>query len=122
MPIPSIIINGVRPACVSKRRAVDFLDGERKLVDRMLWSARNERRNPWLVIVRNRDGQPGQAVKIDTASLEHAYQRLLRGEEPPRLPSQRRSKANTLRDSTSENIPPPSKQRRRRRAQRPSAK
>lgn len=95
MTFQTIQINGQRPACISKQRAVDYLDGEHKLVDRMLWASRNQPHDPWITIVRNKAGRPGQAVKIDTASFEAAYRRLLFGEEPPLLPSERISKVNS---------------------------
>lgn len=103
MSIPPILINGQRPGCISKQRAIDYLDGETKLVERMLWCARNRPRDPWVIIVRNRAGRPGQAVKIDTASFERAYRRLLRGEEPPLLPTEVHSKRNNFRDNKPEN-------------------
>ena len=114
MPIPPILINGQRPACVSKQRAVDYLDGERKLVDRMLWAARNQPHDPWIVIARNKKGRPGQAVKIDAASFEAAYRRLLAGEEPPLLPSERTTKIKSLRELPPDKTPSPSEKRQRR--------
>jgi hypothetical protein len=97
MTFQTIQINGQRPGCISKQRAVDFLDGEHKLIDRMLWASRNQPQDPWIIIARNKSGRPGQAVKIDTASFEAAYRRLLSGEEPPLLPSERISKAKSRR-------------------------
>lgn len=116
-----ILINNQRPACICKQRAVDYLDGERKLVDRMLWAARNQPHDPWIVIVRNKKGRPGQAVKIDAASFEAAYCRLLAGDEPPLLPSERRGKQNTLRAPRPDKAPSRSQKRRPRTAKLDSA-
>lgn len=114
MTFHTIQINGQRPGCISKQRAVDYLDGEHKLVDRMLWASRNQPHDPWIVIVRNKSGRPGQAVKIDTASFEAAYRRLLRGEEPPLMPSERNTQIKTLRDLAPEKTLSQSKKRGRR--------
>lgn len=56
---------------------------------RMLWASRHAG-DPWLVIVRS-----GRDLLIDTASVEAAYERLLHGEQPPLMPSERRSADRT---------------------------
>jgi hypothetical protein len=75
---------GVRPLALTKRQTVSAL-GSSKLVARMLWASRHAG-DPWLVIVRS-----GRDLLIDTASVECAYGRLLSGEQPPLMPSERRS-------------------------------
>jgi hypothetical protein len=78
---------GVRPLALTKRQAVCAL-GSSKLVARMLWASRYAG-DPWLVIVRS-----GRDLLIDTASVEAAYGRLLDGEQPPLMPSERRQRDN----------------------------
>lgn len=101
MNVPQLLIDGLRPACVPRRRAIEFFGGETKLIARMLWCAHHQPDDPWLLVVRNRERRPGQSLQIDTASLEAAYLRVVAGEEPPLLPSERRDKA--IRESTAEN-------------------
>jgi hypothetical protein len=79
---------GDRPLALTKRQAVAAL-GSSKLVARMLWASRHVG-DPWLVIVRS-----GRDLLIDTASVEAAYRRLLSGEQPPLMPSERRSADGT---------------------------
>jgi hypothetical protein len=74
---------GVRPLALTKRQAVCAL-GSSKLVARMLWASRHAG-DQWLIIVRS-----GRDLLIDTASVEAAYGRLLSGEQPPLMPSERR--------------------------------
>ena len=79
---------GTRPLALTKRQAVTAL-GSSKLVARMLWASRYAG-DPWLVIVRS-----GRDLLIDTASVEAAYERLLSGEQPPLMPSERRLGSKT---------------------------
>jgi hypothetical protein len=74
---------GVRPLALTKRQAVCAL-GSSKVVARMLWASRHTG-DEWLIIVRS-----GRDLLIDTASVEAAYGRLLNGEQPPLMPSERR--------------------------------
>jgi hypothetical protein len=78
---------GVRPLALTKRQTVTTL-GSSKLVARMLWASRYAG-DQWLVIVRS-----GRDLLIDTASVEAAYERLLNGDQPPLMPSERRSQNN----------------------------
>jgi hypothetical protein len=84
-----VSFSGVRPLALTKRQAVSAL-GSSKLVARMLWASRHAG-DPWLVIVRS-----GRDLLIDTASVEAAYGRLLDGEQPPLMPSERRSADRTV--------------------------
>lgn len=92
--LPEFLVNGLRPACVPRRRAIEFFGGEVKLVARMLWCAQHQPDDPWLIVVRNRERRPGQSIQIDTSSLEVAYRRIAAGEEPPLLPSERLERRN----------------------------
>jgi hypothetical protein len=78
---------GARPLALTKRQAITAL-GSSKLVARMLWASRYSGVQ-WLVIMRL-----GRDLLIDTASVEAAYERLLGGEQPPLMPSERRSENN----------------------------
>jgi hypothetical protein len=82
-----VSFSGARPLTLTKRQAVTVL-GSSKLVARMLWASRYAG-DQWLVIVRS-----GRDLLINTASVEAAYQRLLNGEQPPLMPSERRSGEN----------------------------
>ena len=80
-PSPSrrVVFDGMRHLALSKRQAVAVL-GSSKLVTRMLWASRHTSTS-WLLIVRQ-----GRDLLIDTESVEAAYDRLLRGEQPPLMP------------------------------------
>jgi hypothetical protein len=82
----TITINGLRPLAVTKRQAIAAL-GSPKVVQRMLWCARHQPHDPWLRLAR--PGRAGTECLIDTESLESAYRRLLCGEHPPLMPSER---------------------------------
>ena len=85
-----ITVNGVRPLALSKRLTVQAL-GSIKLVQRMLYATRHGLcEKPWLRIARW--GEPGRDLLIDTTSVEEAYARLLAGENPPLMPSERTHK------------------------------
>ena len=79
-----VSFNGMRPLALTKRQVVSVL-GSSKLVARMLWASRHAG-DRWLLIVRS-----GRDLLIDTESVEVAYERLLRGEQPPLMPCERRA-------------------------------
>ena len=83
-----VSFGGVRPLALTKRQAISAL-GSSKLVARMLWASRHAG-DQWLMIVRS-----GRDLLIDTSSVEAAYGRLLNGELPPLMPSER----HPIRDS-----------------------
>lgn len=87
-PTAGIVVHGVRPLAVTKKQAAIAL-GSIKTLQRVLWCARHQPGDPWVKIVR--EGGPGTECLIDTASLESAYARIYRGENPPPLPSERKS-------------------------------
>ncbi len=94
----TILIDGARPAAVDKRQAALYL-GCRKLVDRMLWAARHQPRDPWIEIAHNRLGRPKATTLIDARSLEAAYARILAGEEPPYYSTGRHESIDSLPDN-----------------------
>jgi hypothetical protein len=75
----------MRPLALNKKQAVAAL-GSSKLVARMLWASRYAWRS-----VANFRFRQGRDLLIDTASVESAYKRLLQGEQPPLMPSERRA-------------------------------
>ncbi len=76
----------LEPFAVTKAQAFRLV-GQPRLVQRWLyWTRRSQ---PWVVVAR--EGKR-KATLIDYASLKNAYQRYLAGEEPPRLPSELKSK------------------------------
>ena len=82
-----ILIDGVRPLVLTKKLLVRVL-GSEKLVQRLLYATRHGlSETPWLRIVR--PGRPGCELLVDTSSVEEAYTRLLAGDEPPRMPSEK---------------------------------
>lgn len=86
-----ILVDGVRPLVINKRTLVTVFGGASKIIDRLLHAARYAPELGWLVVPRF--GKPGVECLIDTASAESAYRRFMAGEEPPLLPSERKSKA-----------------------------
>lgn len=78
-----VLINGMRPLALTKKQAIAVL-GSAKLVDRMLWATRyaNDR---WFVLIRE-----GRDLLVATESVESAYTRLVTGEQPPLMPSERK--------------------------------
>lgn len=84
----AITIDGVRPLAINKKQAAIAL-GSIKTLQRLLWCARHQPDDPWIKIVR--EGRPGTECLIDTDSLEAAYARMSRGENPPLMPSERRA-------------------------------
>ncbi len=62
-----------------------------KLVQRWLyWSRKGRCESPWLEIVE--EGQRGRETVIDYASLVAAYERYKKGDRPPPMPCEVRSK------------------------------
>lgn len=88
VPKMSITINGLRPLALTKRDAARALGNKMTLLNRMIWCARHQPDDPWVVIVTNRSGSLGTELTLDTDSVEKAYERLCAGEQPPLLPSE----------------------------------
>ena len=76
--------------CLNKKELVEAWGGASKIVDQMLWATKHCPDDKWLVIIR--DGSPGVELLIDRESADAAYRRYLRGERPPLMPSQIKSK------------------------------
>lgn len=75
----------IEPFAVTKREAMRLV-GMPKLVQRWLFHG-------WVIVVRQ--GGRGCETMIDFESLENAYNRLKKGEQPPLLPSEIKSKSKT---------------------------
>jgi hypothetical protein len=89
-----IEINGKRPLALSKADLKELFGKWPKEVDRMLWASRNG--DAWLVFVSNQEGSPGHTTRVTTESAENAFDRICRGERPPRMPSERKPKKRRM--------------------------
>ena len=78
-----VFIDGMRPLALTKKQIIAVL-GSAKLVDRMLWATRHAN-GRWLLIIRE-----GRDLLVATESVEAAYTRLVGGELPPLMPSERK--------------------------------
>ncbi len=78
-----VSIGGMRPLALTKKQIISIL-GSAKLVDRMLWATRHAGAR-WFLIIRE-----GRDLLIATESVETAYARLVTGELPPLMPSERK--------------------------------
>jgi len=83
IPFQRVSIGGMRPLALTKKQIIAVL-GSAKLVDRMLWATRHAN-GRWLVIIRE-----GRDILVATESVETAYIRLIGGELPPLMPSERK--------------------------------
>jgi hypothetical protein len=83
IPFQRVSIGGMRPLALTKKQIIAVL-GSGKLVDRMLWATRHAN-GRWLTIIRE-----GRDLLIATESVEAAYVRLIGGEQPPLMPSERK--------------------------------
>ncbi|MEO8206643.1 MAG: hypothetical protein ABI615_10720 [Chthoniobacterales bacterium] len=73
----------MRPLALTKKQIISVL-GSTKLVDRMLWATRYAGEG-WFIIIRE-----GRDILVATESVEEAYLRLVKGESPPLMPSERK--------------------------------
>lgn len=78
-----VSIDGMRPLALTKKQIIAVL-GSAKLVDRMLWATRHAE-GKWFLIIRE-----GRDLLVATESVESAYVRLVEGELPPLMPSERK--------------------------------
>lgn len=78
-----VSIDGMRPLALTKKQIIAVL-GSGKLVDRMLWATRYAQ-GKWFLIIRE-----GRDLLVATESVETAYSRLIGGELPPLMPSERK--------------------------------
>jgi hypothetical protein len=84
-------LSQIEPLAVTRQRACELVASS-KLVQRWLYWTRHAEspEKGWLQIVRS--GGRGTETLIDYASLKAAYDRYRKGDEPPVLPCERRSK------------------------------
>lgn len=83
------LASGGKRWVIDKRDFIELLDGKRTTVQRMLEATRNG--DPWLKLASNADGK-GSRTSIDLSSAIVAYRRLLDGEQPPLMRSERNRK------------------------------
>jgi hypothetical protein len=102
-PSRQILINGVRPLALNRKRLKQIFGERPKLVARMLHASRNG--DLWLDFVTNKEGIPGSEVTVTTESAEWALERLKQGEEPPLLPSERARKTASHRKQLKRYLP-----------------
>jgi hypothetical protein len=99
----AVYFGSIRPLRITSRQASMALGAAKRsrtlqrLIHAALTDAKKEDGSPWLVIAQRGGG--GRPTLIDTASFEAAYQAMLRGENPPPLPSEAKN------DSPSRNQP-----------------
>jgi hypothetical protein len=86
----AVLASGGRKWVIDKRDFIEVLDGQRTLVQRMLEATRSG--DPWLALVSNASGTGNRTV-IDLSSAIAAYRRVLNGEQPPLMRSERNRKA-----------------------------
>lgn len=84
-----VSIDGMRPLALTKKQIIAVL-GSVKLVDRMLWATRHAQ-GKWFLIIRE-----GRDLLVATESVESAYTRLIGGELPPLMPSERKPTESKL--------------------------
>jgi hypothetical protein len=91
--IPSAVYCGnIRPLRITSRQASLALGAAKRsrtlqrLVHAALTGAKKQDGTPWLVVAQW--GGRGKPTLIDTASFEEAYQAMLKGDQPPLLPSE----------------------------------
>ncbi len=86
-PLPTIQIDGKEQLFVTKSQLIDLFAQWPKAVGRMLHASRHG--DDWLVIASNKSGKSGSEVRVTAESVHSAYHRLINGEEPPKMPSER---------------------------------
>lgn len=84
------LASGGKKWVIDKKDLIELLDGQKTLVQRMLEATRNG--DPWLSLVSNTRGT-GNRTTIDLSSAIAAYRRILDGEQPPLMRSERNRKA-----------------------------
>jgi hypothetical protein len=81
-------VDRCRPYALTRRDMLRLTRSPR-LVQRLVWSLRNDRPEVrWLVA--HREGRPGCELLVTTNSFEVAMRRIAAGEQPPLLPSELR--------------------------------
>jgi hypothetical protein len=97
-PIPSAVYcENIRPLRITSRQASLALGAAKRsrtlqrLLHAALIGAKKLDGTPWLLVAQW--GGRGKSTLIDTASFEGAYEAMLRGEQPPLLPSEIKRRA-----------------------------
>jgi hypothetical protein len=88
--------SGIKPLTITKGQAKEPLPP--KLVDRLIYAAKNFPEIRWLDILPKEEGKEVRETYIAYESLERAFQRIRAGEYPPDFPSdiKDREKRQTL--------------------------
>jgi hypothetical protein len=73
--------SGIKPLTITKRQAKELLPP--KLVDRLIYAAKNFPEIRWLEILPKEEGKEVRETYIAYESLERAFQRIRAGEYPP---------------------------------------
>jgi hypothetical protein len=79
------MLSGIKPLTITKRQAKELLPP--KLVDRLIYAAKNFPEIGWLEILPKEEGKEVRETYIVYESLERAFQRIRAGEYPPDFPS-----------------------------------
>ena len=79
------MLSGIKPLTITKRQAKELLSS--KLVDRLIYAAKNFPEMGWLEILPKVEGKEVRETYIVYESLERAFQRIRAGEYPPDFPS-----------------------------------
>src|SRR5260370_28841783 len=82
------MLSGIKLITITKRQAKELLPP--KLVDRLIYAAKNFPEIGWLEILRKEEGKEVRETYIVYESLERAFQRIRAGEYPPDFPSDAR--------------------------------
>ena len=80
-----MLICGIKPLTITKRQAKELLSP--KLVDRLIYAAKNFPEMGWLEILPKEEGKEVRETYIVYETLERAFQRIRAGEYPPDFPS-----------------------------------
>ena len=80
-----MLIWGIKPLTITKRQAKELLSP--KLVDRLIYAAKNFPEMQWLEILPKEEGKEVRGTYIVYESLERAFERIRAGEYPPEFPS-----------------------------------
>ena len=80
-----MLICGIKPLTITKRQAKELLSP--KLVDRLIYAAKNLPEMQWLEILPKEEGKEVRETYIVYESLERAFERIRNGEYPPEMPS-----------------------------------
>jgi hypothetical protein len=75
---------------LTKAQLVKLFANSPKRVDRMLAATRSG--DPWLEFFSNAEGLPGKTTSVTTRSAESALNRIMSGEEPPLMPSEKKGR------------------------------